>query len=496
MTELPDGLPTPRRYFSIATIALAITMAVLDGAIVNVALPQIARELNVSSVNSIWIVNAYQLATAIALLPLAAVGEIVGFRRVYQAGLLVFTLGSLGCALSHSLAALTAARVFQGLGAAGVLSMNGALVRYTYPARMLGRGIGVNALVIAAAAGAGPSVASAILSVASWEWLFAVNVPIGILTLVVAAFALPESPRSGRRFDWISGGLNALTLGLFILGTEGLAHGKRLTQAVLEMAAGLVAGAVLFGREFPRSRPLVPFDLLRIPVFSLSVTASIASFTAQMLAYVALPFYFETGLARTAVQTGLLMTPWPVATGIAAWVAGRLVERFPAAILGVVGLTAFALGLIALAFMPVGVGDLDIGWRMALCGAGFGFFQAPNNRTMMGSAPRERSGAAGGMLATARLIGQTLGASGVALLFRYAPAGGLRECLLAGVALSVLGSVASVARLRAAPSLQSSGQRTAPLGGEPSRGQGEDLRPSGPGRESNSVAKPQRATRP
>jgi DHA2 family multidrug resistance protein-like MFS transporter len=466
MTEHPDGLPTPRRYFSIIAIALAITMAVLDGAIVNVALPQITRELGATSVGAIWIVNAYQLAIAVCLLPFAALGEIIGYRRIYQGGLLVFTLGSLGCALSHSLPTLVAARVFQGLGAAGILSMNGALVRFTYPARMLGRATGINAMVISAAAAAGPSVASAILAVARWEWLFAVNVPIGVVTLVLAAFVLPKSPLNPKRFDWISASLNAVGLGLLVMGAEGFAHGQSGWISAGEIAVALVSLAILVGRELPRPRPLVPIDLLRIPIFGLSILASVTSFTAQMLAYVALPFAFELSLHRTAVQTGLLMTPWPLATGVAAFVAGRLSDRWPAAILGGAGLSLFAAGLLALGFLPQEAGDLDIAWRMAFCGAGFGLFQAPNNRAMLLSAPRERSGAAGGMLATARLIGQSAGATGVALLFRFSPTGGMRECLFVATGFAVLGAAISFCRPKqvlAAP------VRTVPTAGEPDK---------------------------
>ena len=174
-----NGLPTPRRYWSVVAIWLAITMAVLDASIANVALPAIARDLHAAAAESIWVVNAYQLAIVVALLPLAALGELLGYRRVFQAGLVLFVLASLGCAFAHTLPELTAARAAQGFGAAGVMSVNGALVRFTYPHSQLGRGVGLNALVVSVAAALGPTVASAILAVGSWQWLFAVNVPIG-----------------------------------------------------------------------------------------------------------------------------------------------------------------------------------------------------------------------------------------------------------------------------------------------------------------------------
>ncbi len=163
-------------------------------------------------------VNAYQLAIVISLLPLAALGEIVGYRRVYMAGLVLFTLASLGCAISRSIDALALARILQGFGAAGIMSINGALVRHTYPSDRLGQGIGINAMVVSIASALGPTVASGILSVAAWPWLFAVNVPLGVAAIGVASFALPRTPTSERRFDWLSALLNAAALGLLVSG--------------------------------------------------------------------------------------------------------------------------------------------------------------------------------------------------------------------------------------------------------------------------------------
>src|SRR6202167_2270627 len=185
MKHHPDGLPQPERGWAISTIAVGLIMPVMDGAIANVALPTIARDLDASPAFSIWIVNGYQLAITISLLPLASLGEIIGYRRVYLAGLLLFTLASLFCALSHTLLLLTIARIMQGFGAAGIMSVNAALVRFTYPRAQLGRGIGLNALVVAISAAVGPTVASVILAVGTWPYLFAINVPLGVGTLAL-----------------------------------------------------------------------------------------------------------------------------------------------------------------------------------------------------------------------------------------------------------------------------------------------------------------------
>jgi MFS transporter, DHA2 family, multidrug resistance protein len=440
-----DGLPTPQRYWSAATIWLALTLSVLDGSIANVALPTIAGDLSASAAEAVWVVNAYQLAIVISLLPMAAIGEMIGFRRVFQIGIVVFTLGSLGCTFAHTLPMLAFARAIQGFGAAGIMSQNGALVRFTYPSKMLGKGLGLNALVASAGAALGPTVASGILAVASWQWLFAVNVPIGIVTLLLGRRSLPDNPKSGS-FDLNGTVLNAMMFGFGFIGIDLLTRGGSVWIGLAALLVGAGSGLLLVLHSRSQSQPIVPFDLLRNPVFSLSVATSIASFAAQMLAFVSLPFFFESVLHRTQVETGLLMTPWPLAVGIGAPVAGRLADTVSAAVLSAAGLLVLCLGLALLAVLPENASWADIAWRMALCGLGFGFFQAPNNRSMLSTAPLSRSGAAGGMLATARLTGQTIGAILAAISFRLAGQSEMVALATAAV-LAGLAAVASAARL-------------------------------------------------
>lgn len=441
-----DGLPIPQRYWAMLVIALTIMMAVLDGSIANVALPTIARDMHATPADSIWVVNAYQLVITILMLPLASLGEIVGYRRIYRAGIVLFTLASLGCALSDSLITLSMARAVQGIGAAGIMSVNAALVRFIYPSRLLGRGIGVIAFVVAVSAAAGPTVAAAILSIASWPWLFAVNVPIGIASIALARM-LPRTPRSGRRFDMPSALLNALFFGLLIIAIDSIGHGGRLLDAAFAFLGAGLSCVALVRRQLSQASPLLPVDLLRIPMFALSIATSICSFAAQMLAYVSIPFYFQHLLGRSDVATGLLMTPWPLAAAVAAPIAGRLADRYPAGILGALGLATFAAGLVLLALLPATAGDANIVWRMALCGAGFGLFQSPNNRAIITSAPRERSGGASGMLGTARLLGQTVGAALVALMFSLFGEGATVWSLGLAACIALIAAAVSYTRL-------------------------------------------------
>ena len=341
-----DGVPLPQRYGAILTIVLGLTMAVLDGAIANVALPTIASDLNASPAASIWIVNAYQIAIVIALLPLSFLGDMVGYRRIYKIGLVVFIFTSLACALSRSLEMLTFARVAQGLGGAALMSVNTALIRLIYPQRFLGRGMGINSFVVAVSSAAGPTIAAAILSLASWQWLFLINVAF----ILAMRFLPPNSARSKIiRFDLPSAIMNALTFGLLITALSGFAQGQSTQLVLAEVAAMLVVGFFFVRRQLTMPVPLLPVDLLRIPLFSLSICTSICSFCAQMLAMVSLPFFLQSMMGRSEVETGLLLTPWPLATMVMAPLAGYLIEKCHAGLLGAIGLLIMACGLFGLA---------------------------------------------------------------------------------------------------------------------------------------------------
>jgi MFS transporter, DHA2 family, multidrug resistance protein len=447
-----DGLPQPQRLRAMLVVLIGLSMSVLDGAIANIALPTIATELRTDPASAIWVVNAYQLAVTISLLPFASLGELRGYGRVFVWGLAVFTLGSLACALSGSLTMLVTARILQGFGGAGIMSVNTALLRFIYPADQLGRGVGINALVGSTSAAIGPTVAAGILSIASWQWLFAVNVPLGVVALAFASCALPRTQLARHRFDWLSAVLSAATFGTLIVGIDNL---RRLSVAVVfELAGAAVAGAAFVLRQRLLAYPMLALELFAQPVFALSVMGSICSFTAQNLTFVSLPFFLEEVLGRSAVETGLLMTPWPMAVAFTAPIAGWLVDkRYPPGTLGGIGLAILSLGLVLVASQETHAAVSRIACWMVICGVGFGFFQSPNNRTILASAPRARAGSASGILATARLVGQTLGAALVGLIFALTSASprgighGATLSLLVGAGFAAAGAVASSLRL-------------------------------------------------
>jgi DHA2 family multidrug resistance protein-like MFS transporter len=431
-------------------LALAISVSVIDSSVANIALPTIASDFGVSPASSVYVVNAYQVAVMIALLPCASLGDIYGYRRVYGIGLAVFTLASALCASSVSLPMLVGARIIQGLGGAGLMSVNTALVRFIFPRSQLGRGMGYNALIVASSSALGPTVAAAILSVAPWPWLFAVNVPIGLVALAMLR-NLPATEGSRQRFDAPSAVLNALTFALVILALDAAGAGGHGPLAAVEFAGLLVVGGVFLRRMLTTSAPMLPVDLFRRPVFALSVATSVSSFIAQTSAYVALPFLMQSAGGLSVTATGLLMTPWPATVAVVAPFSGRLADRFSAGLLGAIGLSLLTLGLLSIALLPAQPARWDVAWRMSLSGAGFAIFQSPNNRLLIASVPRERSGAGSGMLSTARLLGQSLGAASVGICFgltqHHGVAAGATTALLVGAGAAALATVLSSLRM-------------------------------------------------
>lgn len=441
-----DGLPPEKRVLAILTVFLAVGIAVMDGSIANLALPSIARDLMSTNAEAIWIINSYQIAMAVFLLPLASLGEVVGYRKVYLTGLVLFTIASLVCAVSGSMVQISLARVFQGVGAAGILSVNTALIRFIYPSRLLGRAIGYNALIAGTASALGPTVAGAILHFASWHWLFLINIPLGLLSFSIGMKALPFNPLSSRAFDTRSAVVCMLFVGLLLYTVDAIGHVQGWATVMI-CASLTLASLFLLLKLQSSSAPMLPLDLLRIPLFALSVSTSFGSFAAQMATFVMLPFMMQNALGMGVARAGLLLTAWPIAVALTGVLAGKLSDRVSAGLLGGIGLAIMTAGLLMLLTVGPTTPDSLLVANLALCGFGFGLFQSPNNRTIISSAPRARTGGASGMLGTARLTGQTLGASVVALMLTVASSP-YSLVLISAAVLSGAACVVSLSRIR------------------------------------------------
>jgi DHA2 family multidrug resistance protein-like MFS transporter len=456
-----DGLPPERRRLAYATIAITTTMAILDGTIANVALPSMARDLHASPTAAIWIVNSFLLAVVATIFPFAALAERRGQTLIYRIGIGAFLAGSLLCACSRSLPILIAARAFQGLGAAATLSISPSLLRAIFARDELGRALGINALVIAAASAAGPTVGGLILGVAPWPWLFAINVPLGLVTLALSR-ALPADRPRGGSLDLASVVTAICGPSVTVWGLDGFARHDPAWTIAARLVVGLAMSAAFVRRQFTMPEPMIALDLFRIPPFAMAGATSFTTFVAQGTAFIALPFLYQTALGRSPLESGLLLTSWPLAIALVAPIAGRLSDRFPVGILSTTGLVVFAGGLALLAAMPAHPTSLDMVLRGIVCGLGFGFFQSPNNRELIGSAPRSKSPSAGAILATLRQTGQSVGAAAAAIVFGATAAQSVAHAapiaLWVACACAALATLASALRL--APALRTSSAST------------------------------------
>lgn len=410
---------------------------------VNVALPAIATQLNIDPAAVVWVVIAYNLTVVVSLLPLSAVAERIGFRRMFAMGLTLFLVASIAAALASSLMTLTFARMAQGLGSSMLMCLFGGLVRNTYPMNKLGMGISLNAMMVGLMAVLGPTIGAFILQLASWQWIFLVNIPICVGAYFCMRF-LPDVPRHRGRFDWIACLLSVPVFGLSIVGLDAVV--KDPTRAALCLVLASLAGWVLVRRSRGQVAPIVPIDLLRITPIAFAVGASAFSFAAQMAAFVSLPFYFRQVLDFSYADVGILLGAWSVGVAVMAPVAGYLSNRFPIAVLCGIGAGCIALGMFWVIMLP---GDTAFAWLMLgmlLGGVGFGFFQTPNNKALLGGAPRHRSGAAGGMQATTRVFGQSFGTALVAVAFNVSEANGAVLGVWAAIVCALVAVTINIAR--------------------------------------------------
>lgn len=408
-----------RKYIAVLALQIVLVMTVLDVTLVNVALPVLAGEFHISNSTSVWIITIYQLVITMLLLPVSSIGDLHSYKRTFLTGVVIFTAASGLCAAAQSFTMFVVSRAVQGIGAACVMGVNIALVRLVYPREILGRGMALNAMCIAVATAAGPTIAGAVLSVASWHWLFLINLPLGVTAFFIGWKLLPQNPSAGHkpRFDWVSAIENMIVFGLIFYALGNFSRKGDLGLSCVMLAVGLAVGYFYLRRQFQHEQPLLPVDLFRNSMYSMSIATSVCSFIAQNVTMISLPFLYLNNYHFSEITTGLLMTPWPFATMIVSPVAARYVEKHNPGATAAAGMGVFICGITLLLMCGNNPSEWNIAWRIAICGVGYGMFQTPNNIVMVMATPLHRTGGAGGMQSTARLVGQTLGATIVSFVF-------------------------------------------------------------------------------
>lgn len=442
-----DGDTAPRRtHFAFAVVLIGLWSVVLESMAVTVALPVIALDLDVSAAKATWIMGMSQFIIVALLLPMASLGEAIGIRRLFLAGLLFFSLATIACILAPTFNTLVVARALQAVGTAGVMSVNFALARVLYPNKNIGTAIGVMATSVAIATSAGPALSGVLLELSGWRAVFVLMLVCSVTGFVGGAVLLPPNAPSGRMFNFKDAVVVALTLSCVLYVLNGLANNWSKVAVVVAAIASVVGFTWLLRVSRGKTGAMFPLDLLALPVFNLSVIAAIFAFAAQSLGFILLPFYMIFGAGLTPIEMALVLSVWPVATAVLAPMLGWMSDRIAPGPIGAAGLFVFAFGFFMLAVMPPDTGAIGIALRLVACGVGFAAFQTPNNRLVMLSAPRDRSVAASGVISLSRQFGRAFGTAISAFVLATTPNMASSEPMKIAFGLALFGAIVAVAR--------------------------------------------------
>ena len=432
-----------RKWWTLIAVSVAIFMLLLDITVVNVALPDIQRSLHSSFADLQWVVNAYALTLAAFLLTSGSLADLLGRKRVFIAGLFVFTISSAVCGLSGTPLTLNLARAIQGIGGAMMFATSLALIAEAFQGKERGTAFGVFGAVTGAAVAVGPVLGGIITSGIGWEWIFFVNVPIGIAAVFVTLAKVAESrDPDATGVDWA--GLVTFSGALFLL-VYALVQGNDKGWGSTEIVACLVAAVVLLVTfvvvERLQSRPMLDLSLFRRPAFT---GASIVAFTLSgsfFAMFLYLTLYIQDVLGYSPLQAGLRFLPMTLLSFAVAPIAGRLTVRVPVRLLLGSGLLLVGLGLVAMTAL-----DATSAWTVLipgflLAGAGIGLVNPPLASTAIGVVPHERSGMASGINSTFRQVGIATGIAGLGAIFQHSVRSGTTAALSAsGHAHQIVGA--------------------------------------------------------
>lgn len=419
-TDLARPSTTVQTTWALASLSLAMLLSSLGASIANVALPTMAQAFHASFQEVQWIVLAYLLAITTVIVSVGRLGDLIGRRRLMLAGLALYAAASSLCGAAPSLWVLVAARALQGIGAAVMMALAMALISETVPKERTGSAMGLLGTMSAVGTSLGPTLGGLLIAGAGWRAIFLINVPLGLLAMLLAWRCLPaDRPApAGKRptFDLPGSLLLALTLGAYALAmTVGRGSVGKLNLALLLAAA---VGAYLFVKvEARAASPLVRMAMFRDPVLGAGFAMSALVMTVMMATLVVGPFYLSGALGQSAARTGLAMSCGPIVAALAGVPAGRIVDRFGAHRMTIAGLVLVCAGCAALAMLPIGLGVEGYVATLVAVTSGYALFQAANNTAVMKDVHADQRGVVSGLLGLSRNLGLVTGASVMGAIF-------------------------------------------------------------------------------
>ncbi len=400
-----------RKWYVLAAVSMGIFLSTIDGSIVNIALPTLVRDLGTDFATVQWVILSYLLTLTTLMLSVGRLGDMFGKKPIYTVGFVIFTVGSVLCGLSPNVFWLIGSRVIQAIGAAGILALGIAIVTEAFPPAERGKALGLIGTMVSVGIVVGPTLGGLIIDALSWNWIFFVNLPVGVLgTLMVWRFVPDFKPEGKQRFD----AFGAITLFFSLVSLLfALTLGQRLgfvaPQVLFLLAAWLILLSVFIWIELRISQPMIDLGLFKNWLFSVNLVTGLTTFLGIAGALLLIPFYLENVLGLGTRQVGFLLAVVPIALGISAPLSGTLSDRLGTRPITVMGLVVLVFGYFLLSQVDAQTDTIGFVLRFLPIGIGMGIFQSPNNSAVMGSVPRERLGVASGLLSITRSLGQTTG---------------------------------------------------------------------------------------